>query len=47
MPERFVVIDGTKREDIIEKLIWAAVQERLVSVEKPKRKPTKRVAAKA
>ena len=47
MGERFVVIDGTKREDVIEKLVWAAVQERLVSVAKPKRKVAKRVAAKA
>jgi dTMP kinase len=47
MAERFVVIDGTKREDVIEKLVWAAVQERLVSVAKPKRKIAKRVAAKA
>lgn len=29
MPERFVVIDGTKSEDVIEKKIWAAVQERI------------------
>jgi dTMP kinase len=47
MAERFVVIDGTKSEDAIEKLVWAAVQERLISVAKPKRKATKRVAAKA
>lgn len=29
MPERFVVIDGTKGEDVIEKKIWAAVDSRL------------------
>ena len=29
MPERFVVIDGTKDEATIEKQIWAAVKERL------------------
>jgi dTMP kinase len=29
MPERFVVIDGTKSEDAIEKLIWAQVKTRL------------------
>jgi dTMP kinase len=29
MPERFVVVDGTKSEDAIEKKIWAAVQERI------------------
>ena len=46
MAERFVVIDGTKREDVIEKLVWAAVQERLISIAKPKRKTAKRVAAK-
>jgi dTMP kinase len=47
MSERFVVIDGTKREDVIEKLVWAAVQERLLTPAKAKRKATKRVAAKA
>jgi dTMP kinase len=46
MPERFAVIDGTKREDVIEKQVWAAVQERLVIEAKPKRKPAKRTAAK-
>ena len=29
MPERFVVIDGTKSEDVIAKNIWAAVKPRL------------------
>jgi dTMP kinase len=29
MPERFIVIDGTKGEDAIEKKIWAEVQERV------------------
>jgi len=29
MPERFVVIDGTKTEDAIEKKIWAEVQARV------------------
>ena len=29
MPERFIVVDGTKGEDVIEKKIWAEVQARL------------------
>jgi dTMP kinase len=29
MPERFVVIDGTKTEDAIEKLVWAELEKRL------------------
>ena len=29
MPERFIVVDGTKNEDAIEKKIWAEVQARL------------------
>jgi dTMP kinase len=29
MPERFIVVDGTKTEDAIEKKIWAEVQARL------------------
>jgi dTMP kinase len=29
MPERFIVIDGTKTQDAIEKKIWAEVQERV------------------
>jgi dTMP kinase len=29
MPERFIVIDGTKSEDAIEKLIWSQVKTRL------------------
>jgi dTMP kinase len=29
MPERFIVVDGTKSEDSIEKKIWAEVQARL------------------
>lgn len=29
MPERFIVVDGTKSEDVIEKKIWADVQTRL------------------
>ncbi len=29
MPERFIVVDGTKSEDAIEKKIWAEVQTRL------------------
>jgi dTMP kinase len=29
MPERFIVVDGTKGEDAIEKKIWTEVQERL------------------
>jgi dTMP kinase len=29
MPERFILIDGTKSQDAIEKRIWAEVQERL------------------
>lgn len=29
LPERFVVIDGTQSEDVIEKKIWSAIKERL------------------
>ena len=29
MPERFIVVDGTKPEDVIEKRIWSEVQTRL------------------
>src|SRR3954468_22575677 len=29
MPERFIVVDGTKSEDVIEKKIWAEVKARL------------------
>ncbi len=29
MPERFIVVDGTKSEDAVEKKIWAEVQARL------------------
>ena len=29
MPERFIVVDGTKTEEAIEKKIWAEVKERL------------------
>jgi dTMP kinase len=29
MPERFIVVDGTKNEDVIEKKIWAEVKARL------------------
>jgi dTMP kinase len=29
MPKRFIVIDGTKSEDVIEKKIWAEVQARV------------------
>jgi dTMP kinase len=29
MPERFIVVDGTKTQDAIEKKIWAEVQVRL------------------
>ena len=29
MPERFIVVDGTKTEDVIAKKIWAEVQARL------------------
>lgn len=29
MPERFLVVDGTKPEDVIEKKIWSEVQTRL------------------
>ena len=52
MSERFVVIDGTKREDVIEKQIWAAVQERLIAkhpaaAAAAARKPAKRATAKA
>jgi len=44
MSERIVVIDGTKREKVITEEIWAAVQERLLSPAKAKRKPAKRAA---
>jgi dTMP kinase len=57
MPERFVVIDGTKSEDFIEKQIWTALEKRLfgnranntgVSAGKPsaKKKPAKKAPAK-
>ena len=41
MPERFVVIDGTKTEDAIEKQIWAELEKRLFkpSPSSPKSKP--------
>ena len=29
MPERFIVVDGTKNEDVIEKKIWSEIQARL------------------
>ena len=29
LPDRFVVVDGTQTEDVIEKKIWAVVKERL------------------
>jgi thymidylate kinase len=29
MPERFIVVDGTKTEDAIAKKIWTEVQARL------------------
>lgn len=29
MPERFIVVDGTKTEDVIEKKIWAEVKARI------------------
>lgn len=29
MPERFIVVDGTKSEDVIEKKIWAEVKARI------------------
>jgi dTMP kinase len=29
MPERFIVVDGTKTEDSIEKKIWTEVQARV------------------
>jgi dTMP kinase len=29
MPERFIVVDGTKHEDAIEKKIWSVVQARV------------------
>jgi dTMP kinase len=29
MPERFIVVDGTKSEDVIEKKIWSEVKARL------------------
>lgn len=32
MPERFVVIDGTKSEDAIEKQIWAELEKRIFKI---------------
>jgi dTMP kinase len=29
MPERFIVVDGTKSEDVVAKRIWTEVQARL------------------
>ena len=29
MPERFILIDGTKSTDVIEKKIWSEIQARL------------------
>ncbi len=29
LPERFIVIDGTQSEDVIEKKIWASIKDRL------------------
>jgi dTMP kinase len=29
LPDRFVVVDGTQTEEVIEKKIWAVVKERL------------------
>ncbi len=41
MPERFIVIDGTKNEDAIEKQIWAELEKRLFKPASaaPKSKP--------
>lgn len=47
MSERFVVIDGTQKEAVIAKQVWAAVQERLVKAAKPARKAVRRTAVKA
>jgi dTMP kinase len=38
MPERFIVFDGTKGEDALEKKIWSEVQARLKSPEVGNRK---------
>ena len=52
MPERFVVIDGTKSEDVIEKQIWTALEKRLFSggsarpVALAKKSPAKKKAVK-
>jgi len=40
LPERFIVVDGTANEDIVEKKIWAEVQKRL-EAEEPLAKPSK------
>ncbi len=52
MPERFVVIDGTKSEDAIEKEVWAAIEVRLFKKGAPasssaKKKPAKSTKKKA
>ena len=47
MAERFLVLDGTKNESVIEKLIWEGVQERLLAKLPAARKPAKRKAVKA
>jgi dTMP kinase len=58
MPERFVVIDGTKSEDAIEKQIWTELEKRLSAdispssaratkaASKSKKKPVKKAPAK-
>jgi dTMP kinase len=47
MAERFVVIDGTQKEAVIEKQVWAAVQERLLKQAKTARKAGRRTTVKA
>lgn len=47
MPERFVLVDGTKSEEAIEKEIWSALEARLFGARPPaKTKPSKKAAGK-
>ena len=44
MPERFIVVDGTKSEDVIEKKIWAELEKRIFNAAPNGRaKPARRV----
>ena len=46
MPERFIVIDGTKSEDAIEKQIWTELEKRLFAPGSSKTKAKTKPAAK-